>query len=290
MRIYRFLSPLLLLVILLLASPLPILAAPPVSAQQLVKEMVYNELQDREHDSFWSYRVVRTTPEQTIVACQVETGNGPLYRILSRNGVTLAGEQLAQENTRLDKLFGSPSALAHNRAQHRDDEQRLQRLMKLMPDAFLYDYEGASDEPAIRISFRPNPAFVPQTWEARVYHGLAGTVLVDRRYKRLIDINGKLVDRIDFGYGILGHIEKGGTFEVRREKVTETHWKTSLVNIQVDGRVILFKTVSKQQREERSGFLPVPTDISLERTRQILDQALTSGSACFAQGGSPVHK
>ena len=46
-------------------------------------------------------------------------------------------------------------------------------------------------------------------------HALGGTLLVNQRLKRLIEMDGRLIERVDFGYGILGHVGKGGTFEIR---------------------------------------------------------------------------
>ncbi|HTY84123.1 MAG TPA: hypothetical protein VMB19_07880, partial [Silvibacterium sp.] len=63
------------------------------------------------------------------------------------------------------------------------------------------------------------------------------------------------------------------TFEVRREQVSETRWKTNLVDVHLQGRVFLLHTVAKDQREERTNFKPVPHDISLAAAKQLLDQA-----------------
>jgi hypothetical protein len=43
-----------------------------------------------------------------------------------------------------------------------------------------------------------------------------------------------------------------------------------LLNIQLTGRMILFKTISKQQYEVRSNFRAVPGDLSLSDANQLL--------------------
>ena len=103
-------------------------------------------------------------------------------------------------------------------------------------------------------------------------HALGGTLVVNQWLKRLIEMDGRLMERVDFGYGILGHVEKGGTFEIRREQVSETHWKTDLVEVHIQGKLLLFKNVTKDQRESRSDFRPVPQDISLAEAKVLLDQ------------------
>ncbi len=40
-----------------------------------------------------------------------------------------------------------------------------------MPEAFLYTYDGIVDG-NLRLTFKPNPAYNPATYETRVYHAL----------------------------------------------------------------------------------------------------------------------
>jgi len=85
-----------------------------------------------------------------------------------------------------------------------------------------------------------------------------------------VRLNGLLVENVDFGFGILGRIAKGGTFEIERIQVSSSHWKTNLVDIHVNGRMLLFKTISKQQHETRSDFKPVSKDLDLRQGEQLL--------------------
>ena len=84
------------------------------------------------------------------------------------------------------------------------------------------------------------------------------------------------MDRVDFGYGLLGYVEKGGTFAIQREQVSATRWKASLIEVHVQGRVLLFRNVGKDQLEVRTDFRPVPHDISLTSAKERLDQAAGS--------------
>jgi hypothetical protein len=88
-------------------------------------------------------------------------------------------------------------------------------------------------------------------------------------------MRGSTVERVDFGYGILGHVEKGGTFEIRREQVSATRWKTNLVEVHIQGKILLLKNVTKDQRESRSDFRPVPHDISLTAAKNLLDHTVS---------------
>jgi hypothetical protein len=242
------------------------------SAHDLVRDVVYNELQDREHKSFWEYRVQKRVGQQTSAQEQVETRYGPIYRLIAKEGVPLDQAEQQEEDARLKSLLQNPGQQKKTKEQHEQDEQRLERLLALLPDAFLCDYDG-QDGGNVRLTFRPNPSFKPPTYEARIFHGLAGQMWIDSQSKRLVALKGRLIERVEFGYGLLGHINEGGTFAIHRQRVSPTHWKADLIDIHVSGRVLLFKSVNKEQREERSGFRAVPETLTLEQAQTLLKES-----------------
>jgi hypothetical protein len=162
--------------------------------------------------------------------------------------------------------------------EHQEDEARLGGIMELLPRAFLFEYRGETDGDAEQIAFRPDPAFVPGSYEARIVHALAGTLTVNKRLKRMVEMRGVLAERVDFGYGLLGHVEKGGTFEIHRRQVSAQHWKTDLVDVHVQGKILMLKTVSKDQREMRSDFRPVPHGTTLAEAKEMLNGAAGAGT------------
>jgi hypothetical protein len=263
--------------------------AAPQSAHDLVRDVIYNELQDRERDSYWQYRGKRVTPSQNTVREEIETRQGPIFRVLERDGKPLNAKQQLDEDARLKQLLSSPRELARNRQNHDQDEQRLQRVMRILPNAFLFDYDGASDGDAVQIKFRPNPAFAPNGYEERIMRQLAGALVVNQTKKRLVSMNGQLAERVDFGYGLIGHIEKDSSFQLRREPVTSTHWKTSLVDVHVDGKILLFNAISRQQHEERSNFQQVPLDISPAQAKEILDRVALAQNGVSVVSSEVIH-
>jgi hypothetical protein len=242
-------------------------------AIQLVRDVVYNEAQDRERDSHWEYRSDFATPEKRVVREQVETSKGPVFRMMELNGVPLNDAQQAQEERRIEGYIHDPAQVARIARAHEDDENRVAATLRLLPQALLFDYLPSSNEEVAVLAFRPNPAFNPPTYEARLIHTLTGTVTVNVRQKRMVDMRGTVAERVDFGYGILGHVEKGGNFEIHRRPVNAAHWKTDLVDVHLQGKVLLLKTVSKDEREARSDFRPVPGGTTLAEAKDMLDRA-----------------
>jgi len=243
--------------------------SPALSPGELISAVAANEMADRLLQWKWMYVIEKQDGMQTITKAQVDSTSGPLYRVLAIDGKPLNPNQQRQDNARLDRLLHDPSQQLKSKRAHDEDELKLQELMRVMPDAFLYDYDGL-DGDLVRLTFRPKPQYNPPTYEARVVHNLAGTILIDPNQKRLVKLSGKLINRVDFGYGLLGHIDKGGTVEIARVEVGSTQWKTRLIDIQMSGRLVFFKTVSKQQHETRSDFRQVPSDLSLSDANALL--------------------
>src|ERR1035437_10450857 len=77
------------------------------SAHDLVKDVVYSELQDRGRQSFWEYRIEKRIAQQSLTEEQVETQYGPVYRVIAKNGVPLDQSQQQQDDSRLDALLRS---------------------------------------------------------------------------------------------------------------------------------------------------------------------------------------
>ena len=82
----------------------------------------------------------------------------------------------------MDRLLRDPDQQLKVKLEHAEDEQKLEKLMLLMPEAFLYDYDGVEGD-LVRLKFRPNTNYNPPTYEARVVHSLAGTILIDSQQK-----------------------------------------------------------------------------------------------------------
>jgi len=256
--------------LLLCAVPTLRAQSPPESAHELVKDVVYNELQERRQVSLWQYREEKRVGSLTTIQQEVETRSGIVYRVVARQGQPLDPAAQKKETERLNNLLRNSAEQARMKQESQAEEQRLQRLMTAMPEAFSYTYDGMVDG-NLRLQFRPNPAYTPQTFENRAYHALAGEIWIQPQLKRLVKIDAHIVTEIDFGYGLLGRIEKGGSFQIVREHVAENRWKTSVLEVHISGRVVFFRSINKDQREVRSSFQPVPSDLGVAGAVAILN-------------------
>jgi len=76
------------------------------------------------------------------------------------------------------------------------------------------------------------------------------------------------MQQVDFGLGVVGQLKKGGTIEVNRIRLSSGIWKTNSSKIDINGRIVLFKTISKQQDETHSEFKPVAPDTNIPQALQ----------------------
>jgi hypothetical protein len=243
-------------------------AADTPAAAELVSSVVANELADREKLRKWVCMVEKREGKQTLTEVKVDTKDGPLFRLLAIDGAALNSDQRRQDDARIARLMKDPRPLLKLKQAETDDELKLQKLLSLMPQAFVFDYDGTEGN-LLRVKFRPNPGYVPPTYEARVIHSLAGTILIDSKETRLAKVSGQLINQVNFGFGLLGRIDSG-TLELERTEVGPQQWKTAFINIHFSGRAVLFKTINKDQYERRFDFRTVSSDLSLSDARDLL--------------------
>jgi hypothetical protein len=99
---------------------------------------------------------------------------------------------------------------------------------------------------------------------------MQGEMTVDIKQERLAALNGQLMEDVKFGGGLLGHLDKGGKFEVRQTEVAPGEWEMTILCVDMKGKALLFKTVSVQQTENHSDFNRVPDDLTLAEAAGIL--------------------
>lgn len=240
-------------------------------AGQLVREVIYNEQNDHQRHAYWRYWVERRSPSGSSLTEQVETADGPIARLTLVDGRALSPQAHEQEQERLQHLLSSPSEQARHLRQYDEDEERIGRILALLPDAFVYEYDG-EENGCYRLRFHPNPNYTARTIEARIFHAMSGKLWVDARFKRLARLEGRVEENVDFGFGILGRLYQGGWFRLERVQVSPTDWKTKSLEVHMNIRALLVKNFARETSETRGGFAPVPAGMSLALGLALLEK------------------
>jgi hypothetical protein len=235
-------------------------------AGDLVRRVIANELrmQDQDH-SRWMYE------EESVKAGVKETKevagtkDGSVTLLVARNGQPLAEDELTKQKEQMNAFVRDRQAQEKRKQAAQEDAAKTKRLLSMLPEAFIFDYaQGSGDTgDTVRLNFRPNPAYHASSREAQVFHEMEGALTVDRKENRLVEINGKLMHEVKFFGGLLGHLDRGGTFDVRQVRVGTNIWQIGRLNVNMKGKALFFKTISVQQDETHSHFQRLPDDITL---------------------------
>ena len=249
---------------------------PPADITGFVRDTINNELKaiDTDH-SRWMYRLHREDDKGSTDREVVETTEGNLSKTLLFNGQPLNAEQREKDEQRIHELISDPEARSRREKREKADAEKARQLLKGIPEAFIFTYGGMEDG-MVRVNYRPNPHYNPPSREMTVYHSMSGTLLIHPSVKRLVRLEGTLFEDVSFGWGLLGHLDKGGSFRVVQKDVGQGHWESVLVDLNIRGRAVIFKTIAVHQKQVFSGFRRLPDDITLNKALEILEKPESS--------------
>ena len=259
------------IILLGLSAPSQSVPSGRVSANDLARRVITNELKFQDDHTNWMYRLEKEQNGKKQVEEIIETKEGSLSRLLSINDSPLSAKQQAEEDHRVQELMTSRSA--KRKLQRALNAETLQgrRLFTMLPDAFVFDYAGNGGS-LVKLSLRPNPTFHPPSLEARVFHDMEGEMWVDSKQERLAAFDGRLMQDVKFGFGLLGQLDRGGHFEVRQAEVVPGHWDITTMSVEMTGKALLFKSIGVQKRENRRDFHQVSDDLTLTQAAEILNR------------------
>ncbi len=216
----------------------------------------------------------------------VETKDGDVARLIAKNDKPLAPDEEKAELDRLNNLLAHPEIQEHRHKREQEDSGREDEMTRLLPDAFLYTDLGivsGPNGPAYRLSFKPNPSFKPPDREAEVYHGMEGELWIDQAQERIVKLDAHLIDDVEFGWGILGKLYKGGSLTIEQQDIGHHHWEPTMMKLNLTGIALMVKALSYQTTETSTDFQPVPLNMGYQDAVHMLLKSDTSGSQ-LAQG------
>jgi hypothetical protein len=237
MRFHHFGTKLRIAIIAILAivSVSATLSAQQISESpvELVRRTVQNEVAASHGNTKVMFMDRKETPHGSETKLMVETREAMAALVVATNDQPLNPEQRQAEEARLSGLAHNPEALNKKQRSEKEDGERITRIMKALPDAFLYEPDGTAvgnqeigkaGDQLVRLKFRPNPKYSPPSHVEQVLTGMAGYLLIDANQHRIAMIDGTLNKEVGFGWGILGHLDRGGHFLVEQAQVFEGDW------------------------------------------------------------------
>jgi hypothetical protein len=251
----------------------------------MVKRVVASEIKSTSQAAKWMFRQRKETPNGSQTKLMVETRDAMVGMVVAYNDRPLNPDERQGEYSRIQRFIDDPADLERKHRKEKEDSERVKSILKALPDAFVYEYDGTdaaqpgmgkSGSPLVRLKFRPNPKYEPPTRVEQVLSGMQGVILIDPQEQHIARIDGTLFQDVAFGWGILGHLDRGGHFLVDQTDVGNDNWSISRMELAFTGKVLLFKSLNIKSTEIYSDFHPVPADLTFAQGAQLLKKQVAT--------------
>jgi hypothetical protein len=255
---------------------------PEMSPGELVRATVANEVAAAEHpNALHMFRSRRKTPKGTQTRLYVETQDALAAMLIAVDDHPVSAQQQQGEINHLAWLMNNPEQLRKKGAREKEDEERTLRIVKALPDAFRYEYAGTENGEAglgeagdqlVKLKFTPNPDYSPPSRVEQVLEGMQGELLIDKAAGRMAQIHGILFREVTFGWGIIGHLDKGGHFLVQQANLGlgDGAWGITEISLNITGKILLFKGLKMESDEVLSDFHKMPEHLTFAQGVEML--------------------
>ena len=251
-----------------------------IAPAEIVRQAVRNEVASNQSSGMhFRFKDEKRTPQLSQTKLMVETTDATAGLLIMQNGHPLTPQQRHDEEVRLANYVQSPQELRKKKRDEKEDSEHTERILKALPDAFLYERDGtepgreglgAPGDKLVRLNFRPNPNYSAPSHVEQILTGLEGYLLIDADQHRIAKIDGTLGREVGFGWGILGHLDRGGHFLVQQADVTKGEWELTRMTLSFTGKALLIKSINIQSDEVCTDFRPAPSDLTFAQGVELL--------------------
>jgi hypothetical protein len=232
------------------------------SPQQIIQQVAEIERNaDRNDHSNWIYLEESDKPKEHVLQWVAGTQRGSVDRVLEKDEQRLPE---ARQREIIDRFVHDSKAQNKEIEEANHDNQQIDDLLKLLPEAFIWTQTGATPT-TTSLHFEPAPNFHPPTREARVFSSMTGDLTVDNQQHRICKIKGHLIHDVTFGGGLLGRLKERSSFALEQQQFGPSLWELTAIHVHLEGNALLFKSVSLQEDDKRSRYQAERPDISLEQ-------------------------
>jgi len=269
---------------------------PALKPNELVRRAVENAIKSNNQGAKYMCRQRKEMPSGSQTRLMVETRDAIVGMVVANNDQPLNQDQRRAEYGRIEHFLSDPAELDRKRRQEKENAERVNLILKALPDAFLYEYDGTetgspgvgkSGDRLVRLKFQPNPKYDPPSHVEQVLVGMQGVILIHPEKQQIARIDGTLFKDVSFGWGILGHLDRGGHFQADQADVGDNNnWEIARMDMAFTGKILLFKNINFKVTETYSDFRPVPADLTFAQGIELLKQQ----QASVAQNHPPSGK
>ena len=166
----------------------------------------------------------------------------PVMKLISENGVPLAGERAAKEQKRVEEEFAKAER-DKDKNEQKVEKRRAERQRKRAAKAKKGDddeigisqflrvcefvsprHERFRDRDAVVFDFRPPPGFKSSNRQEDLISKLVGVVWIDPADKQVIRLEARLAEVFKMGGGLLVNLKPGAAVVMEQTRMVEGVW------------------------------------------------------------------
>jgi outer membrane lipoprotein-sorting protein len=197
-------------------------------------------------------------------------GGGRVLKLVSENGVALAGERLAREERRVAGEIEKLERENERRRQKREAAARRRGETGAGEDgdgeglgvaAFLRACEFVSPRresfrgrDAVVFDFRPRPGFKPAGREESIVGKLSGAIWVDPEDRQVMRLEARLDEGFKVGGGLFASVKPGSAVVVEQARVADGVWLPKFSQISAAAKLFLFAGVRIDATREYGNY------------------------------------
>lgn len=234
-------------------------------------------------NSFLRYRYHTVDEKGDQTRDLIETPQGSIARLIQRNGRPLTAEEDAAERSRLNAVLQNPFGFARHIKREQENKQMGVKLIREMPDAFLWSYTpgqpelpgwNASSGALIVLDFKPNPKWSAPDIESDALTGVEGRIWIDPHSRRVVHLEATLKHAVNIGWGMVAHIYPGGSAKADQTDAGGERWIVKHIEEQLTIRALLFKTVNQRLQFDTADYQAVRAMSFQDAIKILLDTPL----------------
>jgi hypothetical protein len=181
----------------------------------------------------------------------------PVTKLISENGIPLAGERAAREQKRVEEEFAKAERdkekdeqrMQQNRAERErkqaakgkegDDDVDISGFLRVC-EFVSPRRERFRDREAVVFDFRPRPGFKSSNRQEDLISKLVGVVWIDPADKQVMRLEARLAEGFKMGGGLLVNLRPGAAFVIEQTRMVEGLWLPRLAQINASVKVLVF--------------------------------------------------
>lgn len=184
------------------------------------------------------------------------SGGGRVLKLISEDGVALAGEKLAREERRVaeeiekverenvrdkakrDKAKAKRTQGESGAGENGDDDLGVAAFLRAC-EFVAPRRERFREREAIVFDFRPRAGFKPSNNSESLVAKLAGIVWIDPVDKQVVRLEARLTDGFKIGGGLVARVRSGSAFVIEQTRLADGVWLPRFSQINASAKVFL---------------------------------------------------